>query len=168
MFIRRKIAAAAGALALIALVPTPAEAQTGTFTVEANRNFYNVVCRDGADLGTAPIRLRVTNVADGFTATRWEATWAGSSTETPIIITAEARSCGASPGTTVRCPARQVAPAKFPITVPAFNSAGAPIGGPIFIDIDIRRVASASGPSGPGVTPGTEVLGTLFIAPEGP
>ena len=160
MSIRMKIAAAAGALALIALVPAPAEAQTPdpAFAVEANRDIYNIVCRGGESSGTAPVRLRVTNDPDN--STPWVATWEGGDGE--IVITREDRFFGASRGATFPCPPLASEPTQFEFTVTSES------GEVVSKTIGFRRVGSASGPQAKGGPLGTTVLGTLFVAGDGP
>lgn len=142
MSIGMKIAAAAGALALIALIPTPAQAQTEpAFKVGSNLTSYNVSCRAGASTGTAPIRLRVTD--DDTAATRWVATWKGSTSS--ITMTSEDRYFSGGNGATYPCPELQSERGTFEVNVQAYN-ADVAVGDPITIKIEVRRVGSASGP----------------------
>jgi hypothetical protein len=166
MSIRTKIAATAGALALIALVPTPAQAQTAdAFRVESNRDSYNVSCRAGESFGTAPIRLRVTDDTTG--STQWVATWGGTGS---ITMTAEDRFFSASRDALFPCPdgqeGSQGSLGQFTITVLSSS------GDEETITIDVRRVGTGSGPPAHG--PGgaglvTTVLGIRFGDPnDGP
>lgn len=165
MSIRTQIAAAAGALALIALVPTPAQAST--YTVAPNLSSYNVSCRSGESFGTAPVRLRVTN--DDTTATRWVTTWLGGSGGT-ITMTAEGRYFSADPGATFPCPEQQSEEGQIKLSVQAW-AGEVKIGDPVEVRILVRRVGSASGatavgPDGRGLV--TSVLGLRLGAPDGP
>jgi len=167
MSIRMQIAAAAGALALIALVSAPAGAQLSTYIVSPNLSSYNVSCRSGDPFGTAPIKLRVTN--DHTTATRWVATWQGGSGGS-ITMTAQGSYFTASKDATFPCPEVQGQTGQITLSVQAFAGA-TKIGDPVLVRIVVRRVGSASGPSavdanGLGIV--TSVLGLTIGAPDGP